>query len=934
MKKRLIEYDLPLADISEESSGEKYKRKGNPSTLHVWWSRKPLAASRTTNFAALIDDPGSNYEKNRILLSKLLKSLIPWEVGSEMGSAAIKDAREYIFSQFGGKPKILDPFAGGGSIVLEAARLGCDVYANDYNPVAALMLRALTYWPQRYGVTVDKGTARSNDKLVLFEENKKENLLSKFVEQWSQIIFERVYKDFYIYYPNDDDGWIPIGYHWARTIKCQNPNCQAEIPLLNRFWLAKSDTRKIFLYPVIQKDSHKIEFKIINAQESTIPDNFDPSEGTINNGKAICLVCNQVSSAKYIRNLANKGDWSERLIATVYHHPDHVGRKYKIATDRDKENFNAAAKNLEAVLENWPFMDNPLPKEKIPEARRTGNSGFRVLNYGIDTWDQLFNDRQKAFLVSLMQEIRSSYELIRDDVASTLEELKSDLKQEIDTTELTNAIIAYIGLIFSRFLNRMTKQTYWYIQGEKVQPTFSLQALPMVWNYVEINPNNNSSGSWESNIIDVINVIDAVSFSNPASAILNHSATDLPLESDFFDAILTDPPYYDSVYYSDLSDFFYVWQKRILADWFPDLYSTPTVPRSQEAIMEPTNHDSIDQAKKFFEQKLQDSFHEIYRVLKSDGVAVIVYAHKTTEGWETMLRGLVDANLVVTASWPIHTEMRTRVVASHSAALASSIYMVCRKIKKEKISFWNEIQPIIKARVEEKLEQFWDEGVAGGDFFISAIGPGMEEYSKYIQVETFSGEKVDVDHLLTYIRQVSTNFLVKRLLKDVSDEAIDKEAQFYLTYRWTYFSNKVPYDDARKIASAEGINLEKLWGKGGFVKKSGSDIEVLGPKKRGEIKEIKNMVDAMHGACQLWESGKKAEINNLLATTGYGQSGAFWQLCQAIAESLVNGSKEKQLLEGLLVSKDIYVRESAEVVAELQKPKPTQANFMDQIDGE
>lgn len=313
---------------------------------------------------------------------------------------------------------------------------------------------------------------------------------------------------------------------------------------------------------------------------------------------------------------------------------------------------------------------------------------------------------------------------------------------------------------------------------------------------------------------------------------------------------------------------------------------------------------------------------------------MIVYAHKTTEGWETMLNGLVRAGLVVTGSWPLHTEKKGRLREIASAALASSIYMVCRKTEKEELGFWNELQPKIKTRIEEKLEQFWNGGIAGGDFFISAIGPGMEEYSKYELVETFSGETVGVNQLLAYIRQVSTNFLVSRLLKDASSESIDKEAQFYMTYRWTYLSNKVPFDDARKIASAEGIDLEKLWGKGGFVKKSGSDIEVLGPKKRGEIKDINNMVDAMHKACQLWESGEKAEINKLLATTAYSQSGAFWQLCQAVAESLLSGSKEKQLLEGLLVSKDIYIRESAEVVAELQKPKPTQINFMDKMDGE
>ena len=309
-----------------------------------------------------------------------------------------------------------------------------------------------------------------------------------------------------------------------------------------------------------------------------------------------------------------------------------------------------------------------------------------------------------------------------------------------------------------------------------------------------------------------------------------------------------------------------------------------------------------------FEQLIRNAFMEIYRTLKPGGILVIVYAHKTTQGWETMLKSLIGAGLVVTGSWPIHTEKMGRLREIASAALASSIYMVCRKLVRNKLGFWNELQSKIQFRVQDKLTQFWDEGIAGGDFFISAIGPGMEEYSLYKRVETYSGEQVGVDKLLAYIRQVSTEFLVQHLLKNASRETIDSEAQFYLTYRWTYLENKVPFDDARKISSAEGVDLEQLWIKGGFVKKSGADVEVLGPHKRGEVQDVENMVDALHKACQLWEKGKKTEIVQMLAGTGYSESGAFWQFCQAVAECLLEGSKEKQLLEGLLIGKDGYIR--------------------------
>ena len=397
---------------------------------------------------------------------------------------------------------------------------------------------------------------------------------------------------------------------------------------------------------------------------------------------------------------------------------------------------------------------------------------------------------------------------------------------------------------------------------------------------------------------------------SPTPFVSQSSATSLPFPDNHFDAILTDPPYYDNVPYADLSDFFYVWLKRSVGDLFPDLFTTPLTPKASEAIAEPMRQEN---AKEFFEKSLSDSFKEIHRVLKPGGIAVIVYAHKTTDGWETMLNSLVDAGLVVTASWPIHTEMETRLRAGGSAALASSIYMVCRKMKRERVGYYSEVQPRIRERVEEKLHQFWNEGIMGGDFFISAIGPAMEVFSRYERVEKYSGEVVTTADLLDYIRSVSTGFIVERLLKDVSSSEIDKESQFYLTYRWTYLDHTVEYDDARKLASATGVSLEKLWARGGFVRKSGSKITVLDAKSRDEFDEVHSMVDVMHRAVLLWEKGKRDEIAELLRETGFSESPALRQFSQAVAESLMNGNKEKQLLEGFLMGIDSYTGEKGKI---------------------
>ncbi len=320
---------------------------------------------------------------------------------------------------------------------------------------------------------------------------------------------------------------------------------------------------------------------------------------------------------------------------------------------------------------------------------------------------------------------------------------------------------------------------------------------------------------------------------------------------------------------------------------------------------------------------LSRSFDEIYRVLKQNGVATIVYAHKTTEGWETLLNSLVNAGFVVTASWPIHTERRGRLRAAASAALASSIYMVCRKAERESVGFWKDIQPQIKEKVEQKLQQFWNEGIAGGDFFISAIGPGMEIYSRYERVERYSGEVVTTKDLLTFIRSITTDFVVNRLLKDASAAQIDKESQFYLAYRWTYLDNKVEFDDARKIASGMGVELSELSDRYGFVKLTRKYARLLGPHERDEIKELTTVVDVMHKCARLWKEGNHDAIEELLASTGQGGNAAFWQYCQAIAETLLAGSKEKQLLEGLLVGKKRYMSGAST----LKEKEPEQKNL-------
>jgi len=933
MKKKFIEWDLPLKEISEHSAKESYIRKGHPTSFHKWWARRPLASSRATNFASLIDLPEDPQEREEI--KELIIKITPFESVKNGNSKPVKKAREMVLNQNDESPRVLDPFAGGGSIPIEALRLGSETYASDYNPVAVLIEKCMMEWPQKYGISIDipikKASKRelassgySKKQIInifngthksLSEEDTIEvNLLSHVVEKYAKKILNDFSEELGHFYPEcysdkligkrnieHNEGWIPVGYIWARTIPCQNPNCNAEIPLIKQFWLSKKKNKKIAYRPIVDEENEEINFEILEGGDldKAIDEGFDPSNSTVSRANAECLICGQVTDADLTKDLAKNGKMNERMIAVICHHLKETGKKYKIAKNEDLEIINECKKLLKHKIENWSGgVHSPIPNEKIAPI---GTYGIDAQRYTENReWGELFNPRQKLSLLTFVELIKNQDFQIDSYIKESI---------EIDIEKFSKVIKGYLGLIFSNFLNRMSTLSMWYIQGEKIQPTFSRQALPIVWDYVEIYPDNKSSGSWESNLKDIIDGIEMYSFNNQAIFCEKNSATSLPYDDDFFDAIFTDPPYYDNVPYSDLSDYFYVWLKRILGEEYPDLFSTPLTPKSKEAIADPMKHEN---SKDFFEKLLSDSFDEIHRTLKKDGITTIVYAHKTTSGWESMLNSLVNSGLVVTASWPIHTELKTRLRAAASAALASSIYMVCRKTEREELGFWKDIKPRIKERVEEKLKQFWNEGIIGGDFFISAIGPGMEIYSKYEKVERYSGEEVTTLDLLEYIRSIATDFVVNNLLKGASTTEVDSASQFYLAYRWTYLDNKVEFDDARRIASGMGIELNKFSGKGGFVKQTRKYTRVLGPKERDEVENIDNMVDVMHKAVLLWDEGEKEKIKQLLLETGYGEKPAFWQFCQAVAETLLSGNKEKQLLEGFLMGRDKYSKPSKE----------------------
>ncbi|PMP95767.1 MAG: DNA methylase, partial [Candidatus Aminicenantes bacterium] len=574
--KRLIEVTFPVKEVSKISAKEKNIRHGHISTLHIWWTRKPLASSRATNFAALIpapDDP-VELEKKRQFIIELSK----WE--NSLNQSLLEKARKEILEANGGvPPKVLDCFAGGGSIPLEALRLGCETHAVEYNPVAVLILKCTLEYPQKYG------RAQNISSDLKLGSQKSTNPLLDDVEKWGNWVLKEAQEEIGNFYPADEDGSIPVGYYWMRTISCQNPSCSAEIPLTANFWLAKKENKKVALYPYIY--GKKVKFKIVGTGYEKMPKDFDPERGTVSRAVAICPVCGSTIDDKTTRRLFQEGKAGERMVAVVLHHPERSGKTYRLATEKDMDVFKKAEHYLEKkrqeLFDKWGF--DPVPDEPTPEGKGRGaERAFSVRNYGLNTWGELFNSRQKLALITFTEKVRQAYEKM--------------IEERCDA-EYAKAVVGYLSIALDKLVMFTSSNCTWKVDTTQVINAFvGRQALQMTWDYFELNPVSGISTSY-NNLIEVIidsfKILHGIGLS---ATVTQSSATSLPYPDNYFDAVFTDPPYYDNVPYSYLSDFFYVWLKRSLGDLYPELFTTPLTPKKDEIVAYSHNKGGFEAGKK------------------------------------------------------------------------------------------------------------------------------------------------------------------------------------------------------------------------------------------------------------------------------------------------------------------------------------------------
>ena len=798
-----------------------------------------------------------------------IAELAKWE--NALKPLWIEQARRDILESHDGKPpKVLDPFGGRGAIPLEALRLGCETHACDLNPVAVLIQKCTLEYPQKYG-------KRLHDDF----------------RKWATWVIEQAEPELAPFYPKEADGANVFAYIWARTLPCQNLECSATIPLMGQFWLAGK--KDIALYPYDADGA--LAFRIVGPGYEQTPDDFKPAAGSVTKAVVTCPLCKNTIPAKDTRRLFQEGMAGEKMVAVVTHRPNVTGKRYRLATDEDEAVFRQAQSRLlekqVLLMEKWgfaPVPDEPTPKIKGPGAERA----IAIHNYNFNTYGELFNARQQLALITFADKIRDAHSAM--------------LAQGDCDADYARAVASYLGLWLDRIAEKGSSFCPWRDGHESVSNLFAMQTMPMVWDYGEANLLHVAANRLKtfSKPMEHLTQMDV-----PQATVRQSSATALPYPENTFDAVLTDPPYYDNVPYAYLSDIFYIWLKRSVGHLYPELFEKSLTPKDEEIVAYGHREGGLEAGKRFFETGLTKAFSEMHRVLKPNGIAVIVYAHKSTEGWEAMINALLDSDLVTTAAWPIDTEKKVRWRSYNSAALASSIYMVARKTEREEWGTYREVLQELEVHLKEKLFTLWEWGFSGADLFIAAIGGGIEVFGKYREVLDNDDKPIRAGQMIEDIRAI-----LERFDGEQAGAAGSHLTRFYLRWRRENGEKPVPFNDANKLAQSLGLELSVEWGAGSFIRREKTFIRVLGPQDRdiSTLSDSEELIDVLHHALLLWSSGERDAMIQRLARGRSGLNELIWNVAKEISAALPTDSRERLWLEGWCADRGAIQREVAEIV--------------------
>jgi putative DNA methylase len=900
--KRLIEDYLPIEKIGAEASREKSVRRGHISTLHLWWARRPLVACRAAVYGALV--PASRFVPNgasddkkkslgRANAAKFVERLCQYP-GSP---AVIAEAQQHILQAHAerlteesgqkvtvedivagraSRPKVLDMFAGGGAIPLEALRLGCEVYALDLNPVAYIIELCTLVYPQKYGKTDPTARGMVGPKNLQGETTW--GGLAEEVRYWGSLVMRQLKAaigDLHPPIPDPDvkgkriavqSNWLtecaaddvpkgylmPVGYLWTRTVTCKNPRCRAIVPLLKQTWLCKKPGRYAALKIVAPKGKRQVRFEVVEAK-SEKGLGFDPEVGSTG-GNATCPFCGTVADSGYVKAEGCEGRMSTQLMAVACTRPGKQGKVYLAADDVPDAtpNEDIIRQRIDKVCERTGLS---IPREVITDDAK---NSFWVRLYGIRDYGEVFSPRQLLTQLTLCGLVKDVGEQLRN----------TGHPQDVAT-----AVQTYLGVMIDKLADFNCAQCTWNSTGGRgVRNAFTKQVLPMAWDYAETNPFNPDAASWIAILDDTPAMINAVgNFDSGPAQVVRGDATRLSYPDASLDAVITDPPYYDNVSYADLSDFFYVWLKRSISGLYAEHFAGVGTPKRNEAVADASRHGGDEQtARLTYERMMQTAFQEAHRVLKPGGNLVAVYAHKTTLGWATLVDALRRAGFVISEAWPLDTERKARMIAMGTAALASSIFLVARKREGGTVGNYDEVRPELEQLVQERVGTLWDMGVSGADLVIACVGAGLRTFTRFARVDYPNGEEVPAERFLTEVETVVLETILARLSREVGGKhsltGLDPPTRFYVLWRYTYKANDLDSGEAIIFANGTHVELDGAhglsYGRRPLVEKKKAKYRLLDYSDRGDDAKLglpsedgnsTPLVDAMHRVLWLME---------------------------------------------------------------------------------
>ena len=767
-------------------------------------------------------------------------------------------------------PLVFDPFAGGGAIPLEAARLGCRSYGNDINPVAHIIEKGSAEFPQRYGkpLSISKSEFSSRygqlgiDILELRNIGRYgdtiniPNRLLFDIEYYAKSILLDANIQLKSQYPNDDKNQKPVAYYWVRTAICENPSCKAEVPMLRQFYLANTN-RKVYLNPII--NGNEIDFEIINGtyNEKSMP-------GWNKTGNLICPCCGSVTTSKQVKNQAVTSGLGERLVAIIVE--GKAGKEYK------KPHFTLT----QPEIESSPFI----PTEKmVVQSDLISSRGW-----GISSWYQMFSPRQLNTISRFIDNFNA-------------------LKDRLGYNDYNNALYTYIALWLDRIILANTSLSRWHTKRETLEHPFSKQAIAMVFDYPESNPFCYSSGSALNQLDWILRYLDSESNSQFSAEFANASSGEKSqFMKDEVTAAITDPPYYDAIAYADISDFFYVWMKRTIGDIYPENFSTPQTPKSEECTALKHHHgDSEVEAKKHFENKLTQIFDAIETQTKD--IVSIMFAHQSTEAWTTLCNSIIDARMNITGSWPMDTEMASRTLAIAGAALESSVTVSCRPSERKGFGDYKDVKKAIAKKVEEEVNYLYNLGFRGADLLTACFGQAVSEFGKYQIVEKADGSEVQVSELLEMSRESAFDALLKGVQGD-------DFTRFYVGWLQLNGMGETDFDDVTKFTRV-GLNVnitdifaKKLLIRNGKSQHLATAEEHVGGNQLAGMNPGDILIEQVHRAILLYKAEDRGNLlNQLKRIHAEDITAPFWRLLASLKELLPANDDLKQV-QGRLANGD------------------------------